>query len=88
MSYNPAKIIGVDKGRIQVGADGDITIIDTAFEYEINPESFFSKGKNTPYAGRKVKGLVKATIIDGRVVYQNSGKNESIVEMTEHPEDD
>ena len=44
MSYNPAKIIGVDRGRIQVGADGDITVIDVSTEYEINPDSFFSKG--------------------------------------------
>ena len=88
MSYNPAKIIGVDRGRIQVGADGDITVIDPGFEFEINPDSFFSKGKNTPYAGKKVKGLVRATIIDGRVVYQNNGRNESIIETAEHPEDD
>ncbi len=88
MSYNPARIIGMDRGRIQVGADGDITIIDPDFEFEINPDSFFSKGRNTPYAGKKVKGLVKATIIDGRVIYRNDGKNESIVKMEEHPEMD
>ncbi len=88
MSYNPAKVIGVDRGRLQVGADGDVTIIDPNFEFEINPASFFSKGKNTPYAGKKVKGLVKATIIDGRVVYQNNGRNESIIETVEHLDED
>ena len=80
MSYNPAKIMGVDRGRIQVGADGDITIIDPEFEFEINPDAFFSKGKNTPFAGKKVKGLVRATVVAGNVVYQNDGKNEIIIE--------
>ena len=80
MSYNPAKILGVDRGRLQVGADGDVTVIDITEEYEIKKESFFSMGKNTPYDRKKVKGRVRATIVDGRVIYKNNGSHESIVE--------
>ena len=70
MSYNPARIIGSDRGRLEVGSPADITIIDPEAEYVIDSMSFLSKGKNTPFDGRKVKGLVKATICDGKVVYQ------------------
>lgn len=80
MSYNPAKILGVNRGRLQIGADGDITVIDISEEYEIKKESFFSKGKNTPYDRKKVKGKVIATIVDGRVIYRHNGNHESIVE--------
>lgn len=81
MSYNPARIMGVNRGRLQVGADGDVTVIDITQEYEIRKSSFFSMGKNTPYEGKKVKGRVVATIVDGRVIYKNSGSHESLVEM-------
>lgn len=70
MSYNPAQIIGSDRGRLEVGSPADVTIIDPEAEYVIDSMSFLSKGKNTPFDGRKVKGLVKATICDGEVVYQ------------------
>ena len=43
---------------------------DITEEYEINPEEFFSKGKNTPFAGKKVFGRIDATIVDGKIVYQ------------------
>lgn len=81
MSYNPAKIMGVNRGRLQVGADGDVTVIDITQKYEIRKNRFFSMGKNTPYEGKSVKGRVVATIVDGRVIYKNNGSHESIVEM-------
>ena len=70
MSYNPARIIGSDKGTLDVGKMADVTVIDPNREYVIDSMTFLSKGKNTPFNGRKVKGLVKATICGGKVVYQ------------------
>ncbi|MBE5940768.1 MAG: dihydroorotase [Lachnospiraceae bacterium] len=67
MSYNPAKVIGIDRGDISEGKIADITIIDPEYEYTINPETFASKSKNTPFGGKKVKGLVKWVIKDGKV---------------------
>lgn len=69
MSYNPAKIIHSDRGRLEVGSPADITIIDPEKEYIIDSKNFESKGKNTPFNGKKVKGAVKATICDGEIAY-------------------
>ena len=69
MSYNPAKIIHSEGGRLEVGRPADITIIDPEKEYVIDSKTFESKGKNTPFNGKKVKGMVKATICDGEIAY-------------------
>ena len=69
MSYNPAKVLGIDKGSLAEGKSADITIIDPDAEYVIDTRTFFSKGKNTPFNGKKVKGLVRATICDGKIAY-------------------
>lgn len=74
MSYNPAKILGIDKGTIQEGKKADITIIDPKASYAIDRNTFISKGKNTPFHGRKVKGKVMTTIFEGRIVYQNRNR--------------
>lgn len=70
MSYNPAKVIGIDRGTLQVGKVADITIIDPNEEYVIDVNTFCSKGHNTPFAGHKVKGRVKYTLVDGNIVYE------------------
>lgn len=71
MSYNPARILGLsDKGSISEGKTADIVIFDPNAEYEIDKNTFFSKGKNTPFHGRKVKGEVVRTIAAGRTVYE------------------
>ena len=73
MSVNPARVLGIDKGNIAVGKAADVVIADLSAEYEIDPDEFFSKGKNTPFAGKKVYGRIEATIVDGRVVYSAAG---------------
>ncbi len=70
MSVNPAKVLGIEKGDLAEGKAADIVVADITEEYEINPEEFFSKGKNTPFAGKKVFGRIDATIVDGKIVYQ------------------
>lgn len=70
MSYNPAKVIGSGAGTLSPGAAADIVIFDPEAEYEIDVNKFRSKGKNTPFGGRKVKGKVVMTIADGKVVYE------------------
>lgn len=72
MSYNPAKILGLseEKGSISEGKIADIVIFDPSKEYEIDKHTFFSKGKNTPFHGRKVKGEVRCTIVDGVPAYE------------------
>ena len=70
MSYNPAKILGLDKGVVEEGKPADLVVFDPNKQYVIDPAEFCSKGKNTPFAGREVKGMVLATIVDGKVVYE------------------
>lgn len=70
MSWNPAKILGIDKGSLAEGKTADIVIIDPEAEYCIDAADFASKGKNTPFQGRKVKGKVLRTIVAGKTVYQ------------------
>ena len=70
MSYYPAKVLGIDKGSLAEGKIADITVIDPQAEYCIDVNTFRSKGKNTPFHNRKVKGKVLRTIVAGKTVYQ------------------
>ena len=72
MSYNPAKIIGIDKGDIQKGKKADVVIFDPKETYKIDKNTFASKGRNTPFDGREVTGRVKVTICDGNIVYREN----------------
>jgi len=73
MTYNPAAILRLGtKGRLSLGSDADIAIFDPEEEWTIDPEQFASKARNTPFAGRKVKGRVKYTIVAGNIIYQDN----------------
>ncbi len=73
MSSNPARVLQRDDviGYVEEGKNADLVIFDAAEEYVIDPEEFASKGKNTPFQGRKVSGRVKMTIVDGAIVYED-----------------
>lgn len=70
MSYNPAKVIGIDRGTLTEGKVADITIIDPAAEWVIDSRKFVSLGKNTPFNGKKVHGKVLYTICNGEFAYR------------------
>lgn len=75
LSYNPAKIIGLDKGKLEEGSIADIVIFDPNQNYEISVKDFAGKAKNTPFDKRKVTGKVVASIVAGEVVYrEETGK--------------
>lgn len=69
MSVNPAKMYGLQAGTLSQGAPADIVIFDAKAEQTF--ESFASKSQNSPFTGQKLKGVVKYTIVDGEIVYQN-----------------
>lgn len=73
MSTNPCRILGVPGGDLSVGMPADITIADMDSVYEIDKDTFVSKGKNTPFHGTKVQGRVFYTIVGGQIVYQYNG---------------
>ncbi len=74
LTYEPSKIIG-DKyeklGTLAIGASADITIFDPGREWVVDTKTFASKGKNTPWAGSVLKGMVMATIARGKLVYKD-----------------
>jgi dihydroorotase len=71
MSRRPAEILGLDRGSLAAGKRADITIIDVSNEYEINAGDFLSKGKNSPFLGKKVFGRITYTIVDGCIIWGN-----------------
>ncbi|HDS84876.1 MAG TPA: dihydroorotase [Phycisphaerales bacterium] len=69
LTWRPAQVIGVDKGRIGPGDRADITVIDPGAEWVIDTDTFYSKSRNCPYHGWKVKGRVLATLVAGEIRY-------------------
>ena len=70
MSAAPARILGLDGGKIEVGGVADLTIADLEERFTIEPEKFVSKGKNNPFGGARLNGVVKYTLVDGEVKYK------------------
>ena len=70
MSYNPAKILGLDGGEIKEGGVADLMIADIDEKWTIDPDKFVSKGKNNPFKGMELEGVVKYTIVDGEIKYK------------------
>jgi dihydroorotase len=72
LTVGPARVLGFEKlGTFEVGAPADICIFDLHKEWVVDPEKFVSKGKNTPLAGKTLKGMVMATIYQGMPVYMD-----------------
>jgi dihydroorotase len=76
LTVAPVRALGLDRhvegiGTLSVGAPGDVTLIDSEAEWTVEPERFASKGRNTPLAGRTLRGRVVATVYGGRVVFDD-----------------
>ena len=69
MSYQPAKVLGLEGGEIAEGKVADLTIVNVDEEWTVDSSKFVSKGKNTPFNGYKLSGVVKYTIVDGDIKY-------------------
>ena len=69
MTFNPACILRIPRGRLNLGGDADFTVFDLNEEWTVDPQEFASKGRNTPFAGRTLRGKVKYTIVGGQIVY-------------------
>jgi dihydroorotase len=68
----PARILNLPVGCLREGGPADVTIFDPRAEWTVDPEQFASLSRNTPFAGRTLRGLVKTTICDGKIVYQTA----------------
>jgi dihydroorotase len=67
MSYEPAKVFGLEAGTLTVGKAADVTVIDPEQEWTVEAEKFYTKGSHSPFVGRKLKGKAVRTIVDGRI---------------------
>jgi len=70
IALNPARILGLNKGSLSEGADADVIIVDAGREFILEKKDIVSKSKNSPFIGRKVKGLVEYTIYNGKIIYK------------------
>ncbi len=70
LTYRPAGVLNVAKGRLGVGDRADITVIDPNAEWTVDAAAFYSKSRNCPYHGWKVKGKAVATVVAGEIRYQ------------------
>jgi len=71
MARKPADVFGLPGGRLEPGCDADLTIIDLETEKPVDPAAFRSKGRNTPFAGRRLKGWPELTMVAGNIVWQS-----------------
>jgi dihydroorotase len=73
LTVNPARVLGIDRGTLKPGADADVTIIDPAAAWTIDPTRFRSKSRNCPYAGWKVRGRAEVVIVGGQIRFEQEG---------------
>jgi dihydroorotase len=69
MSCAPARVFRLPGGTLRRGAPADVTVFDPEARWVVDPSRFRSKGRNTPYAGRELRGRVHLTLVDGRVIH-------------------
>lgn len=72
MTSDPARVFGLNSGVLKAGAPADLTMIDLESEKEVNPETFATKGRNTPFTGWKLKGWPVMTWVDGEIKWSES----------------
>jgi dihydroorotase len=72
VTSDPARVLGVESGRIQPGAPADLVLFDPDQAWRISSGSLHSQGKNTPFVGYELAGRVHTTIVAGSVVFQQS----------------
>ncbi len=70
MTVNPARILGIPKGTLTIGATADVVIIDPELRWTVDPSEFRSKSTNTPFAGWELTGRAVTVIVDGRVKFK------------------
>jgi len=70
LSINPARILNLKKGSLSVGAEADITVIDPDRKLTVDPEKFFSRGRNTAFPGLQLQGRAAITLLRGEITFR------------------
>ena len=74
ITVDPARILGLPAGRLEVGQPADLVVFDPLEEWVVSPETLVSQGKNTPYAGLPMVGRTRHTVVGGRVVFERAAR--------------
>ena len=74
MSQAPAQLLGMNKGLLRPGFDGDLALVDEAAHYRVEAAKLHSKSKNTPFDGKTFTGRVECTVKAGRITYTRDGE--------------
>jgi dihydroorotase len=69
MTIEPARLLRLDRGTLNVGAAGDVTVIDPELEWKVEAGRFESRSANTPFQGWEIKGRAVRTIVGGKTVW-------------------
>jgi len=73
LTSEPARIFGLPKGTLSIGADADVTIVDPTREWVVDIAKSASKSRNSPFHGWKLRGQVLATIVSGKIAWELQG---------------
>jgi dihydroorotase len=71
LSTRPAEVAHLPGGTLARGAAADVVVFDPAAAWTVDPARFYSKSRNTPFAGRTLRGLVRWTVVGGVVVHRH-----------------
>jgi dihydroorotase len=72
LSSSPARILGLEQGRLQKGAPADLIVFDPDAPFVVAPEMLHSRCRNTPFDGALLQGEVRFTVVDGIVVHESA----------------
>jgi len=67
MTINPSMILNIPKGSLKAGGDADMIVFDPKREFIVDTKNFYSKGKNSPFNGWRLKGMIVKTIVSGEI---------------------
>ena len=70
ITSDAAAVAGLHAGNLSVGAVADVTVFDPEAVWTVGADTLRSRGRNTPFLGREVRGRVRSTLVGGQVVYQ------------------
>ena len=73
MATTPARVFGLPGGTLRTGSVADVTVFDPALAWTVDPVRFLSKGRNSPYRGKRLTGRATCTVVGGRVVHRDGG---------------
>jgi dihydroorotase len=71
VTSDPARILGINAGRIQIGAVADLCLFDPGAEWQVAPAQLRSQGRNTPFTGLEIPARVRYTLVEGNLVFDS-----------------